>query len=180
MIYKRKTTKGQTRWVVKIYVGTTPDGRKLDKHVGTFDSQKLAKQAEATAIKQYAGTNGQETIGEFADRWLTDYPRPRAATNRTYGQAVSAFVEKHGARQPQTITRKEARAWALSQPRSHAALRAMWSDMENEEIVSANPWSNLKLTQSRGRADITPPSDAEIAELMHHARQLKGEEYGER
>jgi len=180
MIYKRKTTTGKTRWVVKIYVGTTADGRKLDKHVGTYDSQKLAKQAEAAAVKQYAGTNGQETIAEFAARWLTDYPRPRTATNRTHGQAIRGFVAAFGKRQPQTITRKEARTWALAHPASHAALRAMWSDMHNEEVVSANPWSNLRLPQSRGRADTAPPTDAELAALMFFARKLKEESYGER
>lgn len=180
MIYKRKTGTGKTRWVCKIYIGTTPDGRKLDKHVGTYDTQKLAKQAEAAALKQSAGTNGNETITEFADRWLTDYSRPRAATNRTHGQAVRAFVASHGKRQPQTITHKEARAWALAHRASHAALRAMWSDMENEEIVTSNPWSNLRIPQSKGRAATQPPTDAELAALMFQARRLKPGSYGDR
>lgn len=180
MIYKRQTKTGKTRWVVKIYLGTTPEGRKLDRHVGTYDRKSLAIQAEAAAIKQYTGTHGQETVAEFAARWLTDYARPRAATNRTHGQAIRRFVAAHGKRQPQTITRKEARAWALAHPASHAALRAMWSDMENEEIVTANPWSNLRLPQSKGRADTAPPTDGEIARLMYHARQLKGDVHGER
>lgn len=180
MIYKRTTTKGKIRWVVKVYVGTTPEGRKLDKHVGTYDTRKLAKQAEATALKQYAGTSGIETIAEFAARWLNDYARPRASTNRTHGQAIRAFVAAHGKRQPQTVTRKEARAWALKQPGNHAALRAMWSDMENEEIVAANPWSNLRLPQSKGRANTPPPTNAEIAALMRHARRLRPGGYGER
>lgn len=179
MIYKRYTKAGKTRWVVKVYTGTNPDGKKVDKHVGTFGSAKEAKQAEARALKQYAGTNGNETLGEYAERWLRDYPRPRASTNRTHGQAIRAFVTAYRTRQPQTITKKEARAWALAHPSSHASLRAMWSDMSVEEIVSANPWSNLRLPQSKGRADIEVATREEIARLMYQARRLKRGRHGE-
>ena len=175
MIYKRYTKAGKTRWVVKVYTGTNPDGKKVDKHVGTFGSAKEAKQADARALKQYAGTNGNETVGEYAERWLRDYPRPRASTNRTHGQAVRAFVAAYRTRQPQTITKKEARAWALAHPSSHAALRAMWSDMGVEEIVAANPWSNLRLPQSQGRANIIPPTAADLRRLRKTAVELKGD-----
>ncbi len=82
MIYKRKTKAGKTRFVVKVYVGTNAEGKKIDKHVGTFGSKGDAKQAEAIALTQLAGTNGDETIAQFGKRWLRDYPRPRASTNR--------------------------------------------------------------------------------------------------
>jgi integrase len=179
MIYKRKTKAGKTRWVAKIYLRTTADGKKLDKHVGTFDSCKDAKRAEAQALAQYGGTTGDETIADFAARWLADYPRPRASTNRTHSQAVKRFVGTYGTRQPQTITRKETRAWALAHPSSHASLRAMWGDMAVEEIVIANPWSNLRLPQSKGRAEIKVATREEVALLMHHARQFKHGPHGE-
>ena len=179
MIYKRFTKKGKTRWVVKVYVGTNPDGKKVDKHVGTFGSWGQATQAEKLALTQYAGTAGDETIDQFAARWLTDYPRPRASTNRTHAQAIRAFVRAYGSRQPRTITRKEARAWALAHRSSHASLRAMWVDMEVEELVAANPWSNLRLPQSKGRAEIEVATRDEIARLMYQARQLKKGPHGE-
>lgn len=173
MIYKRHTKSGTTRYVVKVYVRTTSDGRKIDRHVGTFRTPKDAKIAEAQALQELHLAANDESIQQFSDRWLADYARPRASTMRTHRQAIKAFVEHYGQRKPSTITKKEARAWAKDHPASHAALRAMWTDMETEEIVSTNPFSNLRLPQSRGRADITPPTVGELDQLMQAARDSK-------
>lgn len=115
------------------------DGRKLDKHIGTFDTRREAKAAEGEAIKQFATKSGNETIAEFADRWLDDYPRERNSTRRCREQAIKKFIAARGKRLPQTVTRQEARKWAMTHRSSHASLRAMWQDMLNEKIVGTNP-----------------------------------------
>lgn len=179
MIYKRYTRSGDTRWVVKVYIGQSADGRKLDKHIGTFGTRREAKAAEADAVKQFATKSGNETIAEFADRWLDDYPRERNSTRRCHEQAIKKFIAAHGKRLPQTITRQEARKWAMAHRSSHASLRAMWQDMLNENIVATNPWANLRLPQSKGRADTDPPSAAQLDRLMVVARKLKPGPHGE-
>lgn len=67
----------------------------------------------------------------------------------------------------------------MSQRGSHAALRAMWQDMLNEEIVATNAWANLKIPQSRGRADTDPPTAAQLAQLVTVARTTKPGPHGE-
>ncbi len=52
-------------------------GRK--RWVGTFATKREAREAERDALRS-SGARGSETCGDFARRWLTDYPREAAVT----------------------------------------------------------------------------------------------------
>ena len=63
------------RYGVRIYVATR------QVWVGSFRTRQEARQAEREALMRVRPTN-DETVSEFVERWLRDFKRPRASTNR--------------------------------------------------------------------------------------------------
>jgi hypothetical protein len=49
-------------------------------HLGTYSTRREAAEREAEH-KLSTRPTGRETVGSFAGRWVTDYPRPRLSTN---------------------------------------------------------------------------------------------------
>src|SRR6185436_366182 len=94
---------------VRIYVG----GRQ--QWVGTYASLREAREAEREA-QMRRRPRGSETCGSFARRWVDDYPRPAAATKRTYGYALKAFTTNFETMRLSDVDRPAAREWALRQP----------------------------------------------------------------
>lgn len=97
MIYKRYNRAGRTRWVVKVYIGQGADRRKLDKHVGTFDTKREAKAAEATAIEQFATKSGNETIRRVRSPLARRLP-PRAQQHPPLPRAGDQEVHRRARR----------------------------------------------------------------------------------
>lgn len=171
-IIKRTGPRGP-RWAVKV----TIKGKQI--WGGTHATRREAKQAEAELLATYRAST-DETCAEFVARWTTDpsYARERTSTNRHNRQAVSKFAEDFGDTPLRAITRKQARAWASQHRARHAAVRAMFNDAMNEGLLEANPFSNLRLAQSRGRRDITGLTPSELHQLAETAKRVHGA-YGE-
>jgi len=132
--------------------------------VGTYRTLKEAREAERTALVQKRPTR-DETIKDFAERWLRDFKRPRASTNRHNGYMVKPLVSELGHLRLADVTRRQAREWALRHRYSVPVVRAMFNDALNEECVTTNPFANLRLDQSRGRKDLNVISHAELDAL---------------
>jgi hypothetical protein len=75
------------RWVAEGY----DRGTKRKRYLGTFDTQREARKAEAEWRLRSSATS-RETCDQFAARWTTDYPRPRASTNRHNDERVQRFA----------------------------------------------------------------------------------------
>lgn len=166
MPYKRGS-----RWVAK----TSIEGQQV--HCGTFDTRREAKEAEAKARLERRGA-ARTTVAGFVERWLRDFKRPRASTNRTNRYAVERFNSEFGRRRLAAIDRLEARAWAQKHRSAARAVRAMYADAIDAGLVRENPFANLRLEQSRGRRDLTVLTAVEVEELADTALEVHGEEYG--
>lgn len=106
------------------------------------------------------------------------FARPRTSTNRQSRQAVSKFAEDFGDTPLHAITRSQAYTWAEKNRSRHAAVRAMFNDAINDDVVDRSPFANMKLQQSRGRRDIKALTPDTIIELGEVAKRVHGA-YGE-
>lgn len=166
MIIKR----GKKRYGVRIYRG----GRQ--EWIGTFSGWNQAREAEREALMQ-RGVSRDEGCASFAGRWIKDFPRPRASTNRQNGYAVKPFAADFGERRMRDVTRQEARQWALAHRSNVSAVRAMFQDALDEGTVAENPFSNLRLPESKGRKDLVTISQDRLYELADSALDSCGD-YG--
>ena len=148
------------RWVAEGYDRAS----RAKRYLGTFDSKKEARDAEAE-WKLRSKATGREACDKFAARWVKDYPRDRASTNKHNGERVKAFARDFKGVRLSELDRPAARAWALTH-RSHVpAVRAMFSDALRDGLVSENPFTNLRLPGSRGRKDIVALTETELLAL---------------
>lgn len=157
MIIKRKN-----RYAVRIYRA----GRQ--EWIGTYPTRREAREAEREAFGRRRASR-DETCESFAGRWVEDFPRARASTNRHNGYSVKPFARDFKGVRMDDVTRRRARQWALAHRSSVGAVRAMFQDALNEEIVTENPFSNLRLPQSRGRRDLEVISEKRLHELADSA-----------
>jgi integrase len=148
-------------------------GRK--RWVGTFGTLREAKEAEREALRS-SSARGSETCGNFARRWLTDYPREAAASRQTYRYALKQFQKDFARVRLRDLDKPTARAWALSQPRSNVrTVRAMFTDAINDGLHPGPiPFSNLRLEQPRGRQNLTALMEPEVVRLADHALACLG------
>lgn len=138
------------KWIVQVYDGAT---RRM-RHVGTYPTKREALDAEHR--NRALGPASSVTVADFADRWMIDYPRPKASTRKHNTERVRQFSETYGNRRLAMIDRRTARAWALEHPGELSALRAMFSDALNDDLVHTNPFANLGLRQKRAKRDLQP------------------------
>ncbi len=155
------------RFGVRVYVA----GRQV--WVGTFRTRKDALQAEREALVRVRPTT-EETVSEFATRWLRDFKRPRASTNRHNAYMVKPLVAELGTVKMSDISRRGARDWALRHRASVPVVRALFNDAVNEECVTSNPFANLRLDQRHGRRDLIALTEAEVRELADTSLSLFG------
>lgn len=139
------------RFAVQTYDPAT----KRMRQVGTYTSRRDAKRAEAEAVatRRAAGT-GAETVGEFAARWMTDFPRRKPSTTVHNLERVKRFVGQHHRRRLDSITVGEARKWCIARRSDLPALRAMFNDARSIGLVDVNPFAGLKLSTGPRRRDL--------------------------
>jgi integrase len=162
MIYKRGN-----RYGVRIY------DAKRQVWVGTFRTHQEARLAEREASMRVRPAN-DETVSEFVERWLRDFKRPRASTNRHNAYMVKPLVAEFDTVKMSDISRRRAREWALRHRGSVPVVRAMFNDALNEECVTTNPFANLRLDQRHGRRDLIALTEAEVRELADTSLSLFG------
>lgn len=153
------------RYGVRIYQG----GRQV--WVGTFRTRREAREAEREALSRSHPTR-DETVGEFVERWLRDFKRPRASTNRHNAYMVRPLVTEFGSVKMRDISRRAARDWALRHRGSVPVVRALFNDAVNEEAVVSNPFA--RLDQREGRKHLKVIAEPEMREMADLALQLFG------
>jgi integrase len=95
-----------------------------------------------------------------------------------YAQAVKSIASAIGRVRLDELDRPSARRLANAWPRNTSAVaRTMWEDARRDGVCQENPWSNLRLRQSRGRKDIIALAEGEVQELADVAEMAHGE-YG--
>jgi integrase len=151
---------------------------KRKRWIGTYPTWREAKDAERDASRRRL-ISSRMTCGEFVERWLTDYARPAAATQRNYRYALSEFKKDFGHLRIADLDRLTARSWAQNHPRSNVrAARAMLNDAIDAGLhPGPNPFGNLRLEQPRGRKDLIALTEAELYELADCSMKVL-DEYG--
>ena len=151
--------RGKT-WVATGYDRAT----KAKRHIDTFATRHEAAQAEAD-WKLRTRPTGRETCDAFAERWMRDYPRPRESTMRTHRERTRRFARDFAGVKLTDVDRPTARAWAREHASDAPAVRAMFGDALRDGLITHNPFSELRLPQSRGRKDIVALTEAELIAL---------------
>lgn len=147
------------------------------RHVGTYDTEAEALIAEQRA--KLRPTKQMPTVAEWGDIWLSDYPRPAPATQRTYRYAVETVKRELGSRRMDDVERPEARRIANKVPANTVYVaRTMWADAVRDGVCDLNPWTGLRLRGTRGRKDIDVLTAEEIQRLANLARGAHGQ-YGQ-
>jgi integrase len=161
-----------SRWIASGYDKTL--GRK--RHLGTFDTQKEAKRAEADWQLRTRAT-GLETCDQFAERWTRDYPRPRTSTNLHNAERVKQFARDFKAVRLSDVDRPAARAWALKHKHNLSAVRAMFGDALRDGLIDHNPFADLRLPGSKGRKEISALTEDQLVALADVALDERMELY---
>jgi integrase len=162
------------RWAVTVHEPNA-NTKSKKRWVGTFATFREAKDAEGDARKQVRRQSGRVAADEFARTWIDRYPRRRESTNIGHRERVSKFETDFAGQPLDSITRIEARAWALANRSRVESVRAMFSDAARDGLVAENPFSNLRLRESDGRKHLVVPTDAELGELAIAAAKIQGE-----
>jgi integrase len=159
------------KWAVTVHDPST----KSKRWVGTYPTSREAKDAEGDARKKVRRQHGRVAADEFAKTRIDRYPRRRESTNIGHRERVSKFATDFAGRQLDSITRLEARAWALANRSRVESVRAMFSDAARDGLAADNPFSNLRLREPDGRKHLVVPTDEELGELAQAAAKLQGE-----
>jgi integrase len=162
------TKRPDGQWRVTVYDKTT----RKNRHVGLYPTKRDAKAAEQLAYKR--APKGSETVKSFAERWTQDFPRPRSSTNIHNSQQVKEFVSEHGALRLDQVTRDMARSWAQAHISQMPALRAMFNDALDSELVVGNPFARLGIARAQGRRNLKSEwlTVADVEHLIATARQV--------
>ncbi len=147
--------------------------------LGSFETRREATRAHSEAV---AGTRRRQdsalTVDEWASRWLGEFPPAERSTRRTYEVAAKAAGRAFAGARLADVTRQQARAWALEHPSYRSAVRVMYRDAIEVDLVAMNPFSNFRLPQSRGRKFRQPPSVGDVDLLSDLSEQVAGPSYG--
>lgn len=159
------------KWISKFQLG----GVQQWTPGGPWKTKRNAQEAERRYRDQLEARVSEETCASFAERWLEEWPRPEASTQRLYAAAARRFAEHFGPTPLGEIERLSARSWALSVPRSVSrVIGTMYEDARNIGVVESNPFSNLRLPASEKKGTIEPPTMDEYRRLLDAVGVLGG------
>jgi integrase len=163
--------KGSGQWVAKFELR----GRQEWVPGGPWATKTHAKTAERRHRDFLEARRSEETCASFADRWIEEWPRPGAMTNRLYAAAAKRFAEYFAATPIGDVGRLEARAWALTVPRNVSrVIGTMFEDARDVGLVDANPFANLRLPSTEKSPEITAPSMDDYKTLLEACTILGG------
>jgi integrase len=146
----------------------------------TYATKQAAAAAEDEARRLLrANARIGVTVGEFWTTWTTDplWARPSASTNIHYRERTEKFAREHWDVPLRMIGDEHVAAW-LAGGRNRGTvdrLRVMFNDAASApagRLVDRNPFANLRLPSSRGRKDVQPPNEAEMARFLALADEL--------
>jgi integrase len=160
--------KRDNRWDVFVY----DPARKRNVYVGRRKLEREAKQLYRDKTDEFntANTSTAWTCDRYADQWLelhhgSGTRRPASRTFAHNEQMLREFRIMFGRRRLDDIKRGEALAWARQHPHNAKVVAAMFNDAIDDEACQANPFRNRRLPEARGRRDIHPLTEDEVARL---------------
>ena len=163
------------KWIVKVY---DPKAPSQQRWIGTFNTEREAIDAERAASVGISPSARARTIRDWSTVWLRDYARAAPATQRTYRSAVKQINTDIGDVLLARVDRPAARRLAKSWPRGTTRVaRTMFGDAHRDGLLSANPFTNLRLETPKGRKDLDALTEPDIRSLADAALVALGD-YG--
>jgi integrase len=146
----------------------------------TYATEPAAAAAEAEARKVLrSSARVGVTVREFWNEWTTDslWLRPAASTNIHNRERTEKFVAAYGDLPIRTICDDHVAAWLKGGKNRGTAknLLTFFNDAASAaagRLVDRNPFAKLGLPSSRGRRDVQPPSQIEVARFVAIADEL--------
>jgi integrase len=146
----------------------------------TYPTRRAAERAEDDARDALLGSAERGmTVGEWWAEWTTSrlWQRPAASTNICNNARTRKFAETYGDRPLRSIDHTVVAEWLKGGANRHsvAALRAMFGDARRPQagmLIDRNPFAGLGLKQSKGRKEVQPPGQADVARMIGLADQL--------
>lgn len=186
------------RWRAQVYDPATRRSRSVAEVLGltrgerTFKTQREAKEAREKARTLLYATSRERasrmTVGEFYDVWTSSVvfeagangqPR-KGSTLSTYHQAAKGFVAAHRSMALVDVSEQVAASWlARARPYTIYGLQVMFSDASSKRagrIISHNPFAGMGVRRG-SRANVQPPSEEQVWEMVCHARRLCGDDF---
>lgn len=152
--------------------------------VRSFKTEREASRADHQAAEMLAERRDHETtLAEWAWTWTSDplYMRPKESTRIHNEERIKRFVEAHG-HLPLSVFDGERGDTIVAQwiaggrnLSTVPVLKAMLNDAASAKagrLIRSNPFAGLKLSKSKGRADESPPSEIEVAEMLRFATSM--------
>lgn len=160
-----------------VYVYDPAQKRKV--YVGARESLADARDLEAETKLAYRRHRPASTLNTYAQHWLEHHHGPGtrrpAALTRTHNEGYLRVIAKQfGDRRVNDIGRQEALIFARENPNAGRVASALFNDAIDDEVAERNPFANRRGKEPRGRRDITPLREDEIAALGRHAVDVWG------
>jgi len=169
MIRKKRTRSGKLRYSPRVHVG----GGSYQM-LGTFDTEREAKEAEATWLVKRGGGGGHQRGGQFADFYLEGYAaRVKASSLQTATSAINRWRERFETRRLSTIGATEAEQWARENRWVLPPVVTMLNDAERKGIIERNPFKGLS-KKGPGRRYHDPLTVEQVERLATIAEQHHG------
>lgn len=166
------------RWLVEVYDSTIPSRK---RYVGTFDTEREAKEAGRSAeadVARRRGRRGDETVAGWAARWLDLKPREKETTNLGYREQIKPFADRYGKLRLRDVDVQLALEWLGEKRWTHGGLRAMFTDARNAGLIDSNPFTGLRLAGSHGRKNLKVLSETQVYRLCECAVEVWEAEVG--
>lgn len=163
-VIRRKTRAGKVRYGVKVGENQT--------WVGTFDTRREAKKAEARAME---GRPRSMSCEKWAEHWLEEY----AAQNKdssydTARSALKAFTKDFRGIPLDKVDRVRAERWARENRWRVPVVVSLMNAAVEAELVSRNVFKGLS-NKGHGRKHVKPLTEADVERLAQIAENLHGQ-----
>lgn len=113
------------------------------------------------------------TAEHLAAIWPARWPRPSDHSNAQHRRMVKPFGEHFAGRELASISREEAREWALKHPTNARYVRTMFFDAMRDGLATTNPFAALRISPPRRERYF--PSTEEVETLIRAAEEpLRG------
>lgn len=184
-VERRERDDGSVVYVARPYVR----GRRLRSR--TFELKRDADDYVRKQESRRATASADHKASEFVELWLRDYGvakrgptrgrRKSAKTIRTYRYALGSFIDKYGKLRLDEFDRPLARRIAAALPVSNlVVIRNVFADAHDDGLIGANPFADLQLQHSDGRAANEVMSENRLHQLADAALDALGPEHGAR
>ena len=182
-IIRRTRNDGTTVYLARPHV----DGRRL--RARTFERERDAKAYVRKMESRRRRVSTDIRVREFVPRWLEDYTvakrgptrgkRKSEKTISTYRYALTRLVADYGGLRLDDFDRPLARKVGATFPPSRViVIRNMFRDAHDDGLIDSNPFADLQLEHSDGRAGNEVMSEKRLEELADAALGALGPEHG--